>query len=155
MNQPTDEQTPLPQLGQCTYIKADGSRCRANARTGRDYCFIHDPDSAAEREAARSDGGKERSRRLTVLSVDAPDVRVGSAADITTLLTETMSHVRRGQIAVPVANSVGYLAGITLKALQRDDLEQRVARLESVLARQQANPEADSEIEFVNPETRR
>ena len=151
-HQGTDEKTQMPHPGQCTYIKPDGSRCRANARTERDYCFIHDPDSAEERGAARSGGGKERSRRLTVLSADASDVRVCNAADITTLLTETMSQVRRGQIAVPVANSVGYLAGISLKALQRDDLEQRLARLESVLARQQARPGADCEIEFVNPE---
>ena len=77
---------------------------------------------------------------------------MGKAADITTLLTDTISQVRRGQIAVPVANSVGYLAGITLKVLERDEIEQRVARLESVLARQKASLEADSEIEFINPE---
>ena len=149
-----EDHRPRPGTGKCIQFKPDGSRCRANARTGRDYCFTHDPESAAEREAARVSGGRERTRRTNVLSADTPDMSVGTAAHIITLIGDTVNQVRKGELDVSIANSVGYLSGIALKALQRDDVDQRLARLESILDRRRASYEAGSEVEFVNPESR-
>ena len=152
-NQPTNEKTPpsIPLPGKCSYVKPDATRCNAYAVIGSDYCFVHDPGSAEKCRAARINGGIERSRRVNVLPPDTPDVRVVSAADITMLIAETISQLRRGQIDPGVANSVGYLTGMALRALQRNDLDQRVARLESILTRQEASSEADTDFEFVNP----
>jgi len=140
----------------CRHIKSDQSHCRANARHGSIYCFFHDPDSAAERDAARKNGGRERSRRAAVLPGDTPDKPLESAVDVTRLLAETINQVRRGEVDPRVSNAVGYLASILLKAKERDELEQRVRRLESVLG-QSTDPkshfefEHDSEsLEFVN-----
>jgi hypothetical protein len=144
-----------PGPGQCIQFKPDGSRCKANTRLGSDYCFFHDPESAAEREAARISGGRERTRRANVLSADTPDMSVGTAAHIITLIGDTVNQVRKGELDVSIANSIGYLSGIALKALQRDDVDQRLARLESILNRRRASYEAGSEVEFVNPESRR
>ena len=47
-------------------------------------------------------------------------------------MSETISQVRRGEIDPKVANSVGYLANIVVKALDYGDLEQRVAALEEL-----------------------
>jgi hypothetical protein len=150
----TNEKTPvsLP-ARQCAYTKPDG-RCKANAQLGSTFCFFHDPEVAEERQAARVNGGKERSRRVTVLSADTPDMPVDTAANVIRLLTETINHTLRGELDPRIGNSVGYLAAIVLKAQQRDELDQRVAHLESILARQPANYEADSEVEFVNPDSR-
>jgi hypothetical protein len=67
--------------------------------------------------------------------------------------------VRRGEIDPRISNAVGYLAGILLKAKERDELEQRLARLESIIAHQPADPQPDFKrdlhfeaFEFVNPE---
>ena len=150
----------LTAAGQCRHIKADGSRCRANVRHGSHYCFFHDPDSSAEREAARRNGGRERSRRATVLPADTSDRRLTSAADVTGLLAETINQVRRGEIEPRISNAIGYLADILLRAKEKDETEQRLARLESIIAHQQANPKTDfgmahqsEAFEFVNPES--
>lgn len=139
--------------GNCRHIKADRSPCRAMARSGSDYCFFHDPDSAAERQAARINGGKERSRKSRVLPPDTPDAQLTTAADVKGLLNKTINQVLRGEVDPRISNAVGYLAGILLKAKQQDEFEDRLERLESVLASQKVNPRAaDGEsFEFVNP----
>jgi hypothetical protein len=144
-----------PIAGKCRDVKADGSRCRANAQRSSDFCFFHDPATADEREAARIRGGQERSRKAAVLPEDTPNAPLTSAADITGLLAETINQVRRGQLDPHVSNAVGYLAGILLKAKQQD-VEQRVARLESILHSKWKDPSAAVQaipvesFEFVN-----
>jgi len=144
---------------QCRHIKPDRSRCRANARSGSNHCFFHDPNSVVDREAARRNGGIERSRKAAVLPADTPDRSLTSAADVSGLLAETINQVRRGEVDPRISNAIGYLAGILLKAKERDELEQRITRLESIIANQRENPELgsnldhDSEtVEFVNPD---
>lgn len=138
--------------GQCRHLKPDGSRCQANTLRESDYCFFHDPNSAVDREAAQSKGGKERSRRVSVLPADTPDRPLANAADVKVLLGETINQLRRGQLDPHVCNAIGYLAGILLRAADQDALEQRVAHLEAVVADQQATSVSDSEFEFVNPD---
>jgi hypothetical protein len=77
---------------------------------------------------------------------------------VTGLLAETINQVRRGEIDPRISNAVGYLAGILLKAKQQDELEQRLARLESVLASQPVTsmpafdaPSSSESFEFGNP----
>lgn len=153
------KKTTSPTTTQCRHAKPDRSRCRANALHGSRFCFFHDPNSAVAREAARRNGGIERSRRAAVLPTNTPDRPLTNAADVTGLLAETINQVRRGEIDPRISNAVGYLAGILLKAKERDDLEQRLARLESIIAHQRANPQSDFKLEphfeafeFVSPE---
>ena len=150
----------LSAAGQCHHIKSDRSRCRANARHGSIYCFFHDPDSSIARDTARKNGGRERSRRAAVLPADTPNRSLASASDVTALLAETINQVRRGEVDPRISNAIGYLAGILLKAREDDEIEQRLARLESVLAGEQASPKVGFEPErpsesfaFVNPES--
>lgn len=153
------EKTKLPTAGQCHYIRSDRTRCRANARRGSRYCFFHDPESAADREAARKKGGRERSRKAAVLPADTPDRVLTTASDVTALLAETINQVRRGELDTRVSNAVGYLASILLNAKERDEIEKRLERVESIVAAQQSTSisevgldgDVDS-FEFVNPE---
>lgn len=123
------------------------------------YCFFHDPDSAADREAARKKGGRERSRKATVLPADTPDRLLATASDVTALLTETINQVRRGELDTRISNAVGYLASILLTAKERDETEKRLERLESIVAAQHSSSSSEVEldcdadsVEFVNPE---
>ena len=145
---------------QCHYIKSNRSRCRAHARHGSIYCFFHDPDSTIERNAARKNGGRERSRRAAVLPASTPDRPLATASDVNVLLAETINQVRRGEVDPRISNAIGYLAGILLKAREQEEMEQRLARLESIVAGQQASPKIGLEPEvhsesfsFVNPES--
>lgn len=149
----TGQEDHPPATGQCIHLKSDGSPCKAKTLLGSNYCFFHDPDLAVERKAAQVSGGRERARRANVLPADAPDMPVGTAADIISLIGDTVARVRKGEIEVSIANSVGYLAAIALKAHQRDDVDQRLTRLESIIARRRETYEPGAEVEFVNPES--
>ncbi len=150
--------TPEGNRSSCRHIRPDGVRCRANTLIGSKYCFFHDPQSAPARDAARRAGGVRRSWRAAVLPPDTPDKPLASGADVISLLAETINQVRRGEVDPRISNAIGYLAGILLKARERAELEERVSRLETIVAGQQAGPtpefdlEADREtVEFVNP----
>ena len=120
----------------CCHTKADGSRCRANATTGSDHCFFHDPAKAKERAAARKAGGEKG--RAAVLSADSPDVPLQSVADTVSLISETINQVRRGEIDPKVSNAIGYLTGILLKALEQGAIEERISALETIVSSRRA-----------------
>ena len=71
--------------------------------------------------------------KVVSLPENAPDVTVKSADDVVALLSETISQVRRGQLDTKIANSIGYLAGVILKAREQSDLETRISALEETL----------------------
>ena len=49
-------------MGLCSGIKADGGRCRAQARRSSEWCIGHDPDQADARRRRASKGGKRGGR---------------------------------------------------------------------------------------------
>ena len=121
---------------QCTQVKADGARCQANAITGSDYCFAHDPARAEDRQAARQAGG--RVGKTKVLPPETADAPLSRATDVVALLGETINQVRRGEVDPRVANTVGYLSATLLRALEVGDIEERLAGLEAIVRRPSA-----------------
>lgn len=129
--------------GQCRYLKPEGGRCKAKALVGSFYCYFHSPDLEEERQAARVKGGKERSRKASVLPADTPDMPLTCAADVARLLADTINQVRRGELDSHAANAVGALTGHLLKAqqqVQQEQIERRLLRVESILERKWMNP---------------
>lgn len=116
---------------QCTGKTSDGKRCRASAVSGSDFCFFHDPAKAAERRAAQSSGGSQN--RMKTLAADTPDMKVEDCRDVVRLIGETINQVRKGELDPRVANAVGYLANVLVKAVQQGDMEERIAELESLI----------------------
>ena len=55
------------------------------------------------------------------------------------LLSDTISQVRRGDIDPRVANAVGYLSGIALKAREQGELNDRLSRLEKTVDQAREN----------------
>jgi len=115
----------------CRAVKPEGSRCRAAALPGSGFCFFHDPAKAEDRRAAQSFGGSQN--RMKTLAADAPDAKIADCRDVVTLLAETINQVRKGQVDPRVANAVGYLANVLIKAVEQGELEDRVADLESIM----------------------
>jgi hypothetical protein len=112
----------------CKY-KKNGKRCKGYALTDDDYCFSHSPKKARERAEARRKGGKKAladKKRILQRS----NIQIENTSDVVRLLNETINQVRTGRIEVKIANSVGYLSGICLKALEQGDLERRLEVLE-------------------------
>jgi predicted RNA-binding protein with EMAP domain len=123
----------------CQWVKLDGGKCQVRKIAGSSYCFFHDPEKTAEREAAqRTEALKNQ---VAVLPSSAPDARLLDARDVVKLIAETINHVRRGEVDPKVANSVGYLAGRLMKALHASEIEKRLAALEMAVKRTPGAPE--------------
>jgi hypothetical protein len=80
----------------CQQIKSDGQQCGANAMTNSNRCFVHHPDMAKKRDAARRAGGVERSRRAAVLPADTPDRPLRNKREVAVLLRDMINKVLRG-----------------------------------------------------------
>jgi hypothetical protein len=118
----------------CKFCKTDGSQCRANAQPDNGLCVFHDPAKAADVEKARRAGGISRSSPARVLPADALDLALDSSKDVASLLAETISQVRRGQLDPRIANTIGYLSVIHLKALEQGVVEERLLKIEAALS---------------------
>jgi hypothetical protein len=116
----------------CKALKVDGaSQCRAAALPKSEHCFFHEPAKAAERREAQASGG--RTNRPKTLGAETPDAKIQDCRDALALISETISQVRRGQIDPRVANSIGFLASIAMRAFEQGNLENRIAKLERLL----------------------
>jgi hypothetical protein len=115
----------------CKANKADGSKCEVAALTDSEFCFFHDPSLTVDRKAAQSLGG--HGNRMKTLDPGSPDVTIENSSDLIALLSETINLVRKGSIDPRVANAVGYLTNIAMRAVEQNVLEARIRRIESVL----------------------
>src|SRR6266852_811396 len=115
----------------CKAKKTDGTRCNSSALPGSNFCFFHDPAKAAERREAQALGGRQN--RMKTLDARASDVKIEDSGDVVALMSETINQVRKGAIDPRIANAVGYLANVVIKALEQDELETRIERLEALL----------------------
>jgi hypothetical protein len=121
--------------GKCQFRRpGNGTRCKANARTNDRFCFFHSPHTVRARNKARRAGGIARSRRVNVLSADGSHKPLRNATEIAEFLSETINEVRVGHLDPRVANAVGYLASVHLKALEQGPIQESLARIEASLA---------------------
>jgi hypothetical protein len=127
--------------GKCQFRKKNGKTCGADAQYGQGLCIFHDPARAADGQRARRAGGINRSRTATVLPLEAPDNPLRSSVEVSRLLGKSINHVLRGQLDARVANTVGYLAGILLRALEQGPTEERLSRLEATLGLSKTQPD--------------
>ena len=116
----------------CHFPKKDGGRCGANAQPANGLCVFHDPARADDGHRARQAGGVHRSQVAAVLPSDTPDHPLGDTNQVSVLLADCINRLRRGQLDPRVANAMGYLASVLLKALDQR-LEERLAHLEAVM----------------------
>ena len=116
-------------MSDCKFIKPDGEQCRARAMKGSEYCFTHNPDTQIEKHLAVVKGGLASKR----VKLDLKPLSIKSPQEVGKLLEDTINGVRSGEIPPNIANTIGYLAGHALKALEASNLDQRVEIVESIL----------------------
>ena len=119
----------------CEFRKRSGGRCGADAQIGNRLCVFHDPARSHDAERARRAGGVNRTRIVAVLPSETPDNPLGSIRDVSVLLGDSINRLRRGELDPKVANAVGYLASVLLRALEHGSTEQRLAHLESIMGK--------------------
>ena len=113
----------------CAHVHPSGKPCGGFAVAGSGFCFAHDANLAPERDEARRRGGQ--AGRGATLPESTLTVR--SLADVVALVELTVNGVRAGRVDVRVANAVGVLANVAIRAIERSDLEGRLEALEAVL----------------------
>jgi hypothetical protein len=109
----------------CSAENREGKRCGAWAAAGATQCALHsDPERAAEI-------GSKHGRKVTSPSPAAalPHRPLKNIGDVSELLEETINRVRQGPFDLKAANSIGFLAGILLKALDSGKIEDALAHL--------------------------
>jgi len=115
----------------CAAKRQDGVVCQTAALLESDFCYFHDPTKADERKQAQALGGRQH--RIRTLNASTPDVTIKECGDVIALISETINQVRKGTIDPRIANSVGYLANVLIKAFEQDKLESRIEKLEALL----------------------
>jgi hypothetical protein len=121
----------------CHAKRSDGKPCRAHTVQGSSFCFAHDPSCEAKRGEARRRGG------VNAHASDAlpyKRLRLRTPRHVVALLEETAAAVRAGLLSVRIANSLGYIGQVALRALEAGELEERVARLEEAVSVQAGTP---------------
>ncbi|MBI2085957.1 hypothetical protein HYT74_01300 [Candidatus Daviesbacteria bacterium] len=114
---------------QCQYIKEDGEQCGAMSIKEATFCFSHNPETQQDKQLAVTKGGY--ASKKTVLALVPLEIK--TPQQVVDLLESTINSVRSGEIPPNIANTIGYLAGHMLKALEVSDMDQRVEMIESVL----------------------
>ena len=93
-----------------------------------DYCYLHNPNiSKKEKLDAQTRGGQNRSLRVYQ---PLPPVKIEKTSDIMALLTDTINQVRQGELDCRTGNTIGYLAGVAIKAYETSELEERLDKIE-------------------------
>jgi hypothetical protein len=113
----------------CAATRKDGTPCRAPALPGDSLCWAHSPATAAKREQARRNGGRERMRRDAVIP-SSPDVAFQTPADVLALLGRVAGSAMRGELSPRVANCAVYAASVALRCIEGSELERRISELE-------------------------
>jgi hypothetical protein len=117
----------------CQSRKKNGDPCGADAQLGKTVCVFHDPQRTSDGERARRTGGVNRAKPAAVLAPDTPDHPLGNTTDVANLLGDSINKLRRGELDPRVANAIGYLSTVLLRALEQGPMEDRMAKLEATL----------------------
>ena len=115
---------------QCRYIKEGGERCKANAMSNG-YCYLHNPDIPEEdKQIARVKGGENNAILIGEIMGES---KVRTNEDIVMLMESVINRVKQGSLDIRVANTLGYLAGVSQKAIKDVEVEGRLKRIEESL----------------------
>lgn len=113
----------------CQFIKDSGEQCEGMAMKDATFCFTHNPETQEEKHLASVKGGENSKKNI----LDLESVAVQTPQQVVVLLESTINGVRSGEIPPNIANTIGYLAGHMLKAIEVSNLDQRLEMVESVM----------------------
>ncbi len=97
--------------------------------SGDAFCFWHSKAMEEKRAKAVKEGGDSPKRNYG----REDEIKIGCTKDILLLIEQTVNDLRGNKVSTRVANAIGYLAGIALKAVEQSDLEKRLEVIEYAL----------------------
>ena len=100
----------------CSAQNRNGKSCGAWAVTGATQCALHsDPGRPAQLGSRRGSG----KARCTSPVLDLPHRSLKNAGEVCEMLEETINRLRQGELDRGTAATIGFLAGIQLKAISQ------------------------------------
>jgi hypothetical protein len=115
----------------CQFIKENGKQCMANAMVGSNFCFLHNPEiSQDNKRQAQIKGGKANIIRINQI---LDPIEIKQPNDVVILLEDVINRVRSGELDVRVANTLAYVSGQILKALEVSEVNKKVATIERII----------------------
>lgn len=119
----------------CEFIKSDGQKCEAYAVKETKFCYFHNPDiSDEEKREAQTNGG---ANRVLTLKEPLPVLPIANQDDAVLLVADTINRVRAGKLDIRTANCLGFLADKLLKALEASQTNDKLEKIERLLAQRQ------------------
>jgi len=114
---------------ECKSQTINGRACGANAQTGSNYCYRHDPINKEKSLLASKRGGENR--RLQ--EVFGEPVKIESANDVKTFLGIVINSIWTGRAPVQAGTALGFLTRCWLDAYETSELEKRLTEVENKL----------------------
>ncbi|MBA7534935.1 hypothetical protein ES705_27185 [subsurface metagenome] len=96
----------------------------------KDYCLAHDPESRKKFKEITKKGGKVKKKVQVSLALIEFK---GNSGEVLDLLADTINRVRSENMPPRIANTIGYLAGHMLKALEIAEIESRLRKVERIV----------------------
>jgi hypothetical protein len=120
-------------LSRCRGTKPDNTPCERIVSTSQEFCFAHDPSKVEARRRAASRGGKRagRGRPLTELS----ELR-DQLADLYSSVLTDMVPPKTGAVLAQITNAQIRITEVELKVREQQELEERLAKLETIQERE-------------------
>jgi hypothetical protein len=123
----------------CKSLAKSGKRCRAAATKGG-LCFFHaNPNKASE--LGRIGG---RSKRYSIGENADPLPSLDSAVAVRDTVARLITDVYAGKLHPRIAAGLAPLMNLQLRAIETADLEQRMVRIEKLLAKSEGGAEAEA-----------
>ena len=114
----------------CQATTKSSKPCKANALRGKNYCLAHDPESKKKFKEITRKGGRVKKKVQVCL---APIEFKGDVREVLDLLADTINRVRSNQMPPRIANTIGYLAGHMVKALEIAEIEDRLKKVKRII----------------------
>src|SRR5712692_3868249 len=114
----------------CCHKRSDGTGCKAHPRTGKQYCFFHDPASQKKSAAARRAGGVIRgykAQEVLKLPPNLPALPLQDTSDVVEMFRETVNHFRQGEMDLRSANCIRNFGLAMLRGFEFEMRTQREA----------------------------
>ncbi|HTD21138.1 MAG TPA: hypothetical protein VK738_00645 [Terriglobales bacterium] len=121
------------QQPRCCHKRTDGTECNAHPRKGRQYCFLHDPESQKKSAAARRAGGVLRRRNPPATPQAIPELAcllakpMREASSVAEFLNEVARQFCQGNIDLRAAAEMRQCALAVLRTFEFEARNQREA----------------------------
>src|SRR5215213_5430806 len=112
-------------MTRCAAIKANGERCRLDAKGKQSMCWAHAPENAVARRKRASRGGRAKANR------ELPTIKA-LLEDLTEQVLSGDLETGRAAVANQLINTRLRAIEVERKIREAEEIEERITRLENV-----------------------